>query len=402
MKHYRYRARDALGNQITGDIRAESREEAAREIRSRYPVLIRLKEESRTKKLLSRELGRPKGENKELALLCERMSLILGSGMSADKCMELASRQTRDKRLKNLLALSAGEISRGSTVAGSFQRLDPALPTVFLESIRAGEEAGSLEKTFAMLGTYYENRYQMQQKLRQAMAYPVFVLTVALVVLGVIMLYVVPSMTQAYTQLGGTLPLITRMLIGIAGFLKHYLWAAGVLGILTLWAVRLLVKQKNGRLAWDSFRLRLPVWGNLQRLDAGMQISRTMEMLLSAGISLGKALEITGKVLDNRALGETVSRMEEQILGGKSLGAALGETEQMPDTLREMCAMGEETGELEHALRLAGSFYENELKEASQRAIRRLEPTVLLLMALFAGFLVLAVYLPMFGMYELL
>lgn len=402
MEIYLYRALDEQGKKVSGEIRAESREAAIREIRNRYPVLTSLKEQGRVKKLLSMDIGRAKTERKELALLCSQLSLILGSGMSADRGMELAARQTRDKGLKKMLTLSGEEISRGSTVAESFEKNYSHLPGVFLESVRAGEEAGSLEQTFRTLGKYYGDSYKMRQKLRQALAYPAFVLAVALAVLAVVMLYVVPSMTQAFSELGGSLPFITRVLIGISGFLGRYLWLITAVVLLLLAGFRLVLNKAEGRLVWDRIKLRLPVAGKLQMLAAGLQFSTSLETLLTAGIHLGRALEITGRVLDNRAVGRAVSRMAGQIQEGRSLGTCLGEIKGLPDTLGEMCRMGEETGELENTLGLAGKYFENELGEASQRAIQRLEPTVLILMALFAGFIVLAVYLPMFRMYELL
>ena len=172
MEIYLYRALDEQGKKVSGEIRAECREAAIREIRNRYPVLTSLKEQGRVKKLLSMDIGRAKTERKELALLCSQLSLILGSGMSADRGMELAARQTRDKGLKKMLTLSGEEISRGSTVAESFEKNYSHLPGVFLESVRAGEEAGSLEQTFRTLGKYYGDSYKMRQKLRQALAYP--------------------------------------------------------------------------------------------------------------------------------------------------------------------------------------------------------------------------------------
>lgn len=402
MEEYIFRALDENGKKISDTIEADDEADAVRQIKRKYPILISIRKKKAADSFLEKEIGGKKLDKKSLVILCSQCAVILKSGMPMDECMVLVSRQIKDKKLKSMLTSSAEDIRRGVGIADSFQRNYKGLPTVFIETIRAGELSGNMEYAFDEMASYYDKSHKTGQKVRQALSYPMFVLAVAIVVLVVIMVKVVPTMTQTFNDLGGELPMITKVLIRFSDFMRHYLWifALAVIGVVLV--VRLILKTRKGRLAWGRIQLKLPVLGMIFQLSGSAQFASTMNTLLRSGMILGNALEITGRILDNRAMREDINNMVEDVYSGQSFGDCLRRTTTFPDTLKEMCSIGEETGELTSTLETVSGFFDNEVENATKQAVQMIEPVIMVIMAIFAGFIVLSIYMPMFIMYDLM
>ena len=397
---FKYTALTKDGMKVNGVIDATDQYAAATRIRAQYPVIEKLDPVSEKTGILTKDLQR-KVDEKALSVMCSQFAIMLSSGVNIAICIKMIANQTQDKALKKMLEKSAVDVSQGASVASSFEKNCPILPVTFIETIRAGELSGTMEDSFKTLETYYSKSYQLAQKIKQAMAYPVFVLIIAVVVLFVIMIKVVPTLTNVFSELGGNLPAITQFLINTSKFFGRWWWL--MLGILLFLIVggALYSRTPKGKEFFGRLELKMPVLGEINLLNAAAEFSNTMSALLQAGLGVGNALTVTSKVLRSYILANQVREVVDKVEAGYRLGDSIRKTD-FPLILQEMTAIGEDTGELEKTLEVIGAYYTNESDYAIQKAISKLEPTIMVFLAIFAGFIVIAIYLPMFTMYDLM
>lgn len=400
---YKYKAISKDGAQVSGIVEAYDEYTAVAQIKETCRLVTKITPVQEKSSILTKELGSKRVNLKALSVMCSQFAIILTAGMPAAKCVELIADQTSDKKLRKILIEAARDVTAGHSMADSFENVDrEAFPTTFLETVRSGEQSGTVENVFKNLSIYYEKQYKTRQKVSAALSYPLFVIGVAIVVVMVIMVKVIPTMTGIFKDLGGAMPLPTQLLISMSDFFKN-----NILVILMVTAVAVILflaamRTEDGRLRWNRFKLKIPVFGEIGLLNASGQFANTMSTLLAAGLSVPRALEVTAKTLDNYMLAMETAKMVTGLEEGRRLGNCMRERNCYPRTLNEMCAIGEETGELEETLKTIGTYFDNEAEHATQKAISKLEPTILVLMALVAGFIVISVYLPVFTMYDLM
>lgn len=401
---YQYSAIAKDGTRVRGVMQAIDEYAAVDKIKETCPVVTRITpvREGGFRKLMQMEVGPAKINTKALSVMCSQFAIILKSGVSISRCMEMIAEQTQDKRLRKMLFSASEDVAQGNGVARSLEKNCRGLPITFIETVRAGEHSGTLEHSFETLEKYYEKSYKISQKVRRALSYPIFVVCIAVIVLIIVMAKVVPTLAETFIDLDGELPLITVAMIAMSNFFARYwLWIIGVMILLAV-ALKYLTNTEKGRVAWSKFRLKIPVLGNIALLNGASQFANTMAALMTAGLSVHNALDITAKVMDNYVLALETSMMSGRIEEGRRLGECMRQSKYFPKTLIEMCAIGEDTGELEATLETTGSYFDNEAEHETEKAIAKLEPSILVIMAIFAGFIVISIYLPMFTMYELI
>ena len=406
MATFKYKALSPDGTEMKGVMQAPDEYSAVQRIRQKCPVIqeiTQVKESGDSKNLLSLEIGSKKIDEKALSVMCSQFAIMLRSGQMIGRVMQMVADQTADKKLKKLLQDCAEDVEEGSSVASALERHgDKMLPMTFIETVRAGEMAGTLETSFTKLESYYEKSYKNKQKVKSVMSYPIFVMVVAVIVLIVIMAKVVPSLAATFSDLGGELPLITQILIGVSKFFQRWYILMIIVIIALVIGSKIYFGTEKGRLVKGRLMLTLPVLGKINIFSGAAQFADTMSTMLSSGLTVNHAVEVTGKVLDNALLSEQVGAMIPKIEEGRGLGECMKACEFFPDNLKEMVAVGEESGSLDETLTTIADYYYNEQDHATQQAVSKLEPTIMIFLALFAGFIVLAIYLPMFTMYNLM
>lgn len=400
---YSYRALSADGSETRGVVQAVDEYAAVAQIRQKCPIITSITpvKDSGASGLLNMEIGSPRVKTRSLALMCSQFAITLKSGMPIGRAMEMIAWQTEDKKLRKILLDAAEDVQGGSTVTHAFEKYKEAFPLTFLETIRAGELSGTLDNSFARMYHYYENSAKNSEKVRAALTYPIFVVCVAVVVLIIIMVKVIPTLAQVFEGLGGELPLMTRMMIEMANFFAKWwmLILIFVLALVITW--KIFTKTERGMEVKGELLLHLPILGKINIMNGAAEFANTMATMLASGLTLNSAVAVTARVLDNYLLQEDVSSMIALIEQGKPLGECVKNCAYFPGTLKEMCSVGEQTGELDQTLGVIGEYFTSETDRRIQQAISMLEPTLLILMAIFAGFLVISIYLPMFTMYNL-
>ena len=393
MTTYKYRAQSVDGSAVAGVIEAYDEFAAVDQLRRSYPIvedLVPLKEKAR----VNIDINEP------LSLVASQFAIMLRAGLPMTRVVELIANQTSDRLMKRILNACAADVNAGYSLARSLEKNGAKIPAVFIESVRAGEESGTLEESFENLKAYYEKSHRIREKVKSALTYPIIVVILAVIVVAIVMVVLVPTMTGIFESMGAELPLPTRILIGISNFLSK--WWPLLLAILAAVGIAAFAYGRTdaGRLNYSRIRLRLPVLGHIARMNTAAQVANTMSTLLGAGLPINRVVDIIARVLDMRSVAEDLDRCVPQLEGGAALGTALEDVPDLPEMLVEMAKVGEESGSLENTMRTIGEFYDEEAVRASDRALAMLEPMITIILGVFVAFIVIAIYIPMFTMYQ--
>ena len=404
MVTYKYTAMSPNGERVSGVVEAYNQMDAVDRIKQNYSIVLKLTEVQEEKTgFLNMEIGGNKLNAKAFTVMCSQFAIILSSGIPIARTVHLIADKTTDKPLKKMLTSVAEDVEAGRSLSASFQeRGEKLLPPTCVETLRAGEESGNLDKAFDTLYRHFDKQTKMRAKVKGALAYPAFVLLIAIGVVIVLMVKVVPTFTAIFESYGSQLPLITRILIGISEFFRDYILIMLAVAAVLVVGYKIYANTENGRLKLAKLALKLPVFGNINRLNAASQFANTMATMLGAGLPVTRALSITAKVINNYFISQEVGKLTGKLEEGKALAPSLREAQCMPDILVDMVGVGEETGELEKTLHTIAGYYDAELEMAVNAAVRKLEPAILVGLAAVAGFIVIAIYVAMFEMYAVM
>ena len=404
MDTFNYTALSRDGKKVSGVIEGYNEMDAASRIKEMYPIVLQL-DATDSKGIIGNFLGSDIGgrklNDKAFTLMCSQFATILKSGIPISRTVRLIAQKMTDKNLKALLEDVANDVESGRSLSASFaERGDGLLPLTFLETIHAGEEAGNLDTAFESVSEHYTKQVKMKGKVRGAMIYPTFVMLLAGAVVIVLMVKVVPTFTAIFAEQGNELPAITRSLIAISNFFRNQ-WLIIVILIAAIFIIyKLYAGTEKGKMKLAQLALKLPVLGEINVLNSASQFANTMAMMLGAGLPITKAVSITARTLSNYYVSTEVGKVAAELESGHTLGRCLRESGCLPDILVDMTAVGEESGELESTLRMTADYYDSELESATAAALAKLEPATLVFMGAVAGYIVIAIYVAMFSMYN--
>ncbi len=400
MPTYRYEGAYAGGERVTGVVEAVSQTAAVAQIRQSCEVVLSLKEVPRA--AVRDPLARfQRISAKSLALTCRQFAIILKAGLPLVQTVDLVAEQCPDKALGRLLRQVSEDVSNGWSLSYSFaQRGERSLPVTFRETVRAGEESGDLLSSFDRMAEYYHRMNKTRESVVSALTYPAFVLAVAAVVVAIIMGYAVPTFTGMFQSMDVELPWVTVALIGVSNFFQRY--ALVLLGVMALavFLLRLYGLTEKGGAVLAGLQLKLPLIGEVVRMSGASQFAHTMSTLLTAGMPILQAIEVSGRTMTNQCMSGEVMNILPGVEGGRPLGECMGYSKELPPMLVQMTAVGEATGSMESTLKVLAEYYDNEVEVRTKRALALLEPTVIVVLAIFVVFILMAVYLPMFSMYS--
>ena len=405
MTTYRYEGTSASGGKVEGVVEAFDEQDAVRKAKESCRVLVKVEPVTNSKldNILKADLGDllsgGKFKAKALSLLCNQLAIELQAGLPLVASLKLVAENETDKKRKTRLDEVADEIHAGNGLADSFALRGPGLPGTFIETIRAGEESGRLDECFTRLKKYFENAAAVGSKVASAMVYPVMLIVVAVVVVVIIMLKAVPVFEDSFASMGNKLPGPTQALINMSHFMTDNLLLLIVIVAAVALGIILYGKTDNGRHLYAWIALNFPGFDMINRMNGASQFASTLATMLASGLPLVQAARITANTAENLLISEDIRAACEGVVEGNRLGDGLKKSEWFPPLLVEMTAVGEETGKIEETLNVVSEYYTKEVDTAVQRALGILEPCITIVLALIVVFILLAVYLPMFGMY---
>lgn len=400
MPTYKYEAAYSSGERVNGVVEAVSQSDAVAQIRQSCEVVLSLKEVPRT--AVKDPLARfQKISAKSLALTCQQFAIILKAGMPLVQTVDLVAEQCPDRTLSRLLRQVSEDVSNGWSLSYSFtQRGEKTLPATFRETVRAGEESGDLLSAFRRLADYFERMNKTRESVVSALTYPAFVIVVAAGVIGIIMTFAVPTFTSMFESMDIDLPWTTVALIALSHFFQRYsLVLLGVIA-LALLALQAFRMTDRGGIVLARAQLKIPIIGAIVRMSGASQFAHTMSTLLTAGMPILQAIEVSGRTMTNLCMAQDIAATLPGVEGGRGLGECMSYSRELPAMLVQMTAVGEATGSMESTLRVLAEYYDNEVDVRTKRALSLLEPTIIIVLSVFVVFILMAVYLPMFSMYS--
>ena len=399
MTTFRYKGQTAGGAKVSGVLRAYDEFEAADKLRESVAIITKLEAVPEKKESV---LSRPvafRVKEKELALLCSQFAIILASGLSVERCVSMVAAQTKNKYLRRMLDKVSEEVGAGYSLAQSFENNAPYLPKTFTETLRAGEQSGTLESCFQRLHAYYDRSAKTRAKIVSTLTYPAMVVVVAIVVFVIIIAVAVPAFTTAFNEIGSDLPGVTKALMAVSTFFTKWWWL--LLAILALLAAAYLAvrRTERGRAALAAWSLTRAPLRRIHSMNAAAQFAHSMATLLAAGLPLPRALEVTANVVSNYTFSLAVRQVRQDVERGRPMTESMSAIECFPPMLTEMVGVGERSGSLEETLDVIGDYYDNEVSVTTARLLSVLEPIITICLAVLVVVLLLAVYLPMFTLY---
>ena len=396
---FTYQALDQSNTQREGTVEAASIDAAITAVQRRGYTLMSIDEVSSSNGLLNMEMEFFSGvSHKDIVILSRQIATLFQAQVSPLRIFSLLSAEIENKKLKLAMNAIVEDLQGGSSISRALSAHPDIFTPFYVNLVRAGEESGSLEKSFDYLSDYLERQYEIQTKAKNALIYPAFVVGVFIVVMIIMLTQVIPSITKILLEAGQELPIYTKIVIGLSDFLIAY---AGYLIILIgavgfgIWR---FVQTKSGRRALDELILSVPYLGDLQRKLLLTRFCDNMATMLTSGISIVQALEVTAEVVDNTVFEEILLEALTEVKGGRSFADSLSEHEQIPGVLTQMAKVGEETGSLGSILNTLSRFYQREVNNAVDTMIGLIEPIMIVFLGLGVGVLLASVLMPIYNL----
>jgi type IV pilus assembly protein PilC len=338
---------------------------------------------------------------KVVAVFSRQLATMIGSGLSILRALAILVEQTESKALAKVIGEMKLDIERGLSLSQAVARHPKVFPEIYLAMVRAGESGGTLDEVLARLATTLEKQLELRGKIKSAMTYPIAVAGIVVLIVAAMLLFVVPMFESMYADLGGTLPLPTRVLIKGSQLLTRGWWMIAALGVGGFIAGRRWIATPQGRLTFDRFKLRLPIFGVLMRKTSVARFARTLASLVRSGVPIMESLEIVGGTSGNAVLAEAVQGARERVRLGESVSASLMGADVFPPMVVQMIAVGEETGTIDNMLDKVADFYDSEVEATVNALTSLIEPMLMVFMGVTVGGMVVSLYMPMFKVISL-
>jgi general secretion pathway protein F len=396
----------ATGKAVKG-FRDADNAKALRAVLRREGVLLTLaNEESERKEKDKRKLDllallqRP--TTADVAIMTRQLATLVRAGVPLVDSVAALTEQVEKEQLVRVLTSLRENLNEGTSFAKSLSQHPKVFPPLYVNMVAAGEASGTLEVVLERLADFMENQSRLKGKVSAALAYPILMVVIGSVLVGVLMVAVVPKVTSIFDNLGHALPWYTQLLIFVSSTLASFWWLFLALGALGYWLFRRWKRTPAGRLKWDTLMLKVPIFGRLNLLVAVARFSRTLATLLASGVQLLQAMEIGKNVLENQRLELVVSEAIGSIREGESIAEPLKRSGQFPPMVTHMIAVGEKSGQLEPMLENVSRAYEADVETKVVALTSLLEPVMIVALGAAVGFIAMAILMPLLQMNELL
>jgi type IV pilus assembly protein PilC len=397
MATFAYSGRTRQGKTVTGERIAETMDGAVAALRREQILVTQIS----PIKEAAAKVSKPRGKSvsaKNLAVFTRQFSVMIDAGLPLVQCLEILGTQEEDKNFASVILATRTDVESGASLADAMKKHPKAFDPLFTNMIAAGEAGGILDTILKRLATYIEKAVKLRGQVKSAMIYPIAVIVIAVVVVGVILWKVIPTFANLFAGLGAELPLPTRVVIaasnGLVRFMPFILVGIGVF----VFAFRAYYNSPGGRRVIDAITLKLPVLGPLMRKIAVARFCRTLSTLLASGVSILEALDITARTAGNAIIEEAIMTTRKSIERGETIAAPLKETNVFPSMVVQMISVGEATGALDTMLGKIADFYEEEVDTAVAGLLTLLEPIMIFFLGVVVGGIVIAMYMPIFDL----
>jgi type IV pilus assembly protein PilC len=400
MPTYVFKGRNRLNEIVAGERVAQDRQSLEAALRREQVILTDVKE--KRKGLSAPMLGRKQSvKTKQLAIFTRQFSVMLDAGLPLVQCLDILSQQQENQFFARVLSQVREDVEAGATLADALARHPKVFENLYVNMVEAGETGGILDLILQRLSTFLEKMVKLKSDIKSALIYPVAVIAISVLVISVIMIFVIPSFKNIFETLvgpGESLPWLTEVVVGMSAFLSSYWWIISILIGVGVYALKTYYNTPNGRRVLDGLLLKVPVIGDILRKIAIARFSRTLGTLLSSGVPILEALEITARTSGNVVIEEAIMKVRSSIEQGETFLEPLKAAKIFPPMVCQMIGIGEQTGALDAMLGKIADFYEQEVDAAIANLLAMLEPAMIMFLGVTIGTIVIAMYLPLFSL----
>jgi type IV pilus assembly protein PilC len=396
MPVYTYRGVNRAGATVAGERVAESKNELAATLRREQINVSKLSEKGREFNIPTFGTG---VDEKELAIFTRQFSVMIDAGLPLVQCLEILAGQQENKTFQKILNSVRGSVEGGTTLSAAMKQHEKVFDALYYNMVEAGETGGILDTILQRLSTYIEKNVKLKRAVKSAMIYPISVLGIAGAVIVLLLWKVVPIFVTLFNGLEVTLPLPTRIVVG----LSHFIGSVYGLLILVFFvgavvALKFWYGTPQGRMVLDTLLLKVPVIGNVLRKIAVARFTRTLGTLISSGVPILEGLDITARTSGNAVVERAISQTRKAVEAGRSLVDPLKETDVFPGMVTQMIGVGEQTGAMDAMLQKIADFYEDEVDAAVKDMLTAIEPIMIVVLGTVVGGVVISMYMPLFSL----
>lgn len=397
MAAFQYKAKNRAGELVAGNVTAADRRSALAELGrlGYFPLTVEVTEE---KSGLHQRGWKQRVTRRDILLFTQQLASLLRSGMALSQALEVLERRAQKKAWQAVLTVIRNDIVQGETLSGALRKHPKLFSDFHVNLVKAGEASGALDEVLVRLIQHYERSSEARDKITGALIYPAIIITVGIGTVIFFMYVMVPRFATMFREMGRTMPLPTRILIGVSESVTRYGWLALVALVVAVIIYRQQSRSPSGRLAIDGWKLRLPVMGNIIMAGALAQFARTLATLLENGVPVLGALQIVEETMTNKVIAAELREARARVTDGTSISQPLAKGKIFPPMLLDMLAVGEESGQVVPSLKNIAEMYDQELTRQLRVFTTLLEPLIILLMAVGVGSVVVSILLAVFDL----
>ncbi len=400
MSTFAYVGRNRQGAVKKGELSAKTRDEAVDQLRKQQVVVTSLEEKSGKGGKFKFSLGSGLTD-KDLVVFTRQFGTMINAGLPLIQCLDILSTQSENKVLQETVGDVKNSVEAGSTFSDALKKHPKVFDELYINMIHAGEVGGLLDTILTRLAKHIEKAMKLKGQIKSAMVYPSAIVGVAIIVISVLMVWVIPVFAQMFLEMSGGkigLPGPTQLVIDISNFFQSYWYFMGGALVGMIIGIKRYYGTVNGRVVIDRLLLKLPIVGDLIRKASVAKFTRTLGTLITSGVPLLEGLSICAKTSGNKVIEEALMNARVSISGGKTISEPLAKCNVFPKMVTHMIAVGESTGALDAMLGKIADFYEDEVDQAVDTLTSLLEPIMMVVLGTIIGFIVIAMYLPIFTM----
>jgi type IV pilus assembly protein PilC len=402
MATFKYTVRDKAGKAVDGTIEGATKDAVSAKLRSMGYVIVSLNESGGVLERLNSIQFGTGVKPADITIFARQFATMIGAGLSLTKCLSILGAQTESASLRVIINQIARDVESGQSLSDAMAKHPKVFPPIFINMVRSGETGGVLDEVLNRVADHFEREAMIKGRIKSAMTYPIAMGSLVLIILVAMLIFVVPTFQTMFSSMGGALPAPTQFLVSLSEGSRS--WPGLVFVIVVIAIVvsfRWWKSTSEGLYTWDSIKLRMPVFGKLIRKMALSRFTRTFGTLVAAGVPILAALDIVGTTSGNEVIARAVRKVRSAIKEGETIAKPLSENPVFPAMVVQMISVGEETGALDSMLSKVAEFYDEEVTAGVDGLTSLIEPLMMATLGVVVGGVVIALYLPMFEVINL-
>src|SRR6201984_2859719 len=396
MPVFTFSGKNTSGEKVTGERVAANKQVLALQLRREQVSSPTIREKG--KEFALPTFGSGKVKTKEIAIFFRQFSVMIDAGLPLVQCLEILAANQENQSFQKTLNGVRTTVEGGATLANAMRQYPKIFDDLTTNMMEAGETGGILDVILQRLATYVEKAVRLRAAVKSALIYPVAVVSIAVLIVGALLKWVVPIFANLFAGLGVNLPLPTRIVMGLSSFVQSFWWIFLVAVVGMVFGIKYIRKHPRGRYYFDKMLLHLPVVGSLLRKIAVGRFTRTLGTLITSGVPILEGLSITARTSGNAVLEEALMKVRKAIEEGRTIVDPLRECGVFPNMVTQMIGVGEATGAMDSMLQKIADFYEEEVDAATKDMLAMLEPVIIAILGISVGGIVISLYMPLFAM----